>query len=1125
MLYVITGPLYSDLEDALADHLQSFRSHSPIAPLTIVVPSEFVRLRLQWALCAERDLSLFNVHLLTFFQLALHVVEEQGPPVARAFRSDSFFREWIHHLLQRRKALVPDLARLIDMPGAWVALWNTIKDLKDGSVDAVFAREALKQTVHEHDPVCQSVLKLYDWYRQEQQQRQAVDCDDVARIASVGVASSTFLSQQAHIWYYGFYDLTQVQLDLFHAIAQTYPTTVYFPVVRDHPAYHFAQQFFDRHLLGLSAGRIQSLSGSGESSPLRALFTKNGSGIQSTRLNSEEPKAAPSQEKFLPVCQIIHVSGADDEMTVVAKEILRYAEDHQVPWHEIGVVGRTLSGYERLLPRVFREHGIPFNTTMQRSIAEFPFVQALLRLLMLPVSHFQRDHVMDVLTSPCFRWAARGLDGESPRPDLWDRVSRRLGITKGRDEWARFIRVLKKEGGKHEGRQNALNPNTISHEQIHACEHTLRVLFDALNRVPQRASYDVFVDHALKLVEEFFVPSHPEPRRKLPTFNIWNEFDSSDQGHTDDPVISQAVYDQFAEIRMLSQISDEVSFSEFVETVERFMQGATVPLHPTTDIIDGVWALDAMAARGFSFRVLFVVGVNEHVFPRHIREDAFLRDPVRRFLDVNLGFKMSEKAAAYEEEQLLFYLLINSASEAVTLLTQRSSQQDRSSIPSWYVAEVQRCVGDLPITVVPKRGSEKRRVLPQYADTWLTPQETRVQWLLDRRLPRGPFNRDALGWAIVQGGIAALACHESSSPQLNRFDGLTGRLSECWEDMQRRGMSPTALEHYAVCPFKFFAKQILRLEAIGLPELGSGIGPREAGNLLHSVLRDGVVALVAQDAFLNSQESARADVAGIVKHVTDRVFRNYEQWSPTGYPLLWELQQEQLCGVARQVILQDLFDGEGDWMPVGFEEAVTGEMTVVLGHEPHQIPLVGRIDRVDWSASQQQTRIIDYKYKMSARSIPTSQALAREVVRGTQLQPPLYLILAEGGNLSVSRMINREPDETPSCAGVWLYFITPNTSESAGPLTRVAFTQEMWKSLKPQFETTMNVVLGGIQRGKYFIVPGNHCEMCDYRTICHRTHPMSRWRAKADRVQTKGHRDIRFIKPEILSESGKAASK
>ena len=106
-----------------------------------------------------------------------------------------------------------------------------------------------------------------------------------------------------------------------------------------------------------------------------------------------------------------------------------------------------------------------------------------------------------------------------------------------------------------------------------------------------------------------------------------------------------------------------------------------------------------------------------------------------------------------------------------------------------------------------------------------------------------------------------------------------------------------------------------------------------------------------------------------------------------------------------------------------------------------------------------------------------------------------------------------ENEEPPSCAGVWLYFITPHASGSEGPLTRVAFTQEMWHSLKPQFETTMNIVLGGIQRGEYFIVPGNHCEMCDYRTICHRTHSMSRWRAGADREHTQRHRDVRFWKP------------
>ena len=89
-------------------------------------------------------------------------------------------------------------------------------------------------------------------------------------------------------------------------------------------------------------------------------------------------------------------------MRIVCKEILRHVEENQIPWHEIGVVGRTLSGYEQVLPRVFYEHGIPFNTTMQRSLVAYPYAQILLRLLSIFISDFQRDHVMEVLTSPYF---------------------------------------------------------------------------------------------------------------------------------------------------------------------------------------------------------------------------------------------------------------------------------------------------------------------------------------------------------------------------------------------------------------------------------------------------------------------------------------------------------------------------------------------------------------------------------------------------------------------------------------------------------------------------------------------------------------------------------------------------
>ena len=65
----------------------------------------------------------------------------------------------------------------------------------------------------------------------------------------------------------------------------------------------------------------------------------------------------------------------------------------------------------------------------------------------------------------------------------------------------------------------------------------------------------------------------------------------------------------------------------------------------------------------------------------------------------------------------------------------------------------------------------------------------------------------------------------------------------------------------------------------------------------------------------------------------------------------------------------------------------------------------------------------------------------------------------------------------------------------------------------------------GIRRGEYFIVPSSDCRICDFRTICHRTQSLSRWRAEVDRAQTKGHRDVRFTKLATIVESDKEAKK
>src|SRR5262245_35982740 len=272
MLRIVTGPFHPDLELRLVEDVQQIKAADPLASLTVVVPSASLRQRLKWLFCIEHEAALLDVHFLTFFQFAERLLQEAASLGPLTVRSPFFFQALVHHLLRRDPA--SPWSSLTDMPGAWGALLATLRDLKDAAIDADRALEALSQNQFGSDPSIASVLTLYREFLEEKARGQAYDEDDLAALATDHVPTSSFLARQHRILYYGFYDLTQVQLDLFQAVSRGYPTTLYFPMVKGHPAYVFAERFFERYIHGLitqESDAVQAAAG-GMQSSLVGLF-------------------------------------------------------------------------------------------------------------------------------------------------------------------------------------------------------------------------------------------------------------------------------------------------------------------------------------------------------------------------------------------------------------------------------------------------------------------------------------------------------------------------------------------------------------------------------------------------------------------------------------------------------------------------------------------------------------------------------------------------------------------------------------------------------------------------------------------------------------------------------------
>ena len=127
--------------------------------------------------------------------------------------------------------------------------------------------------------------------------------------------------------------------------------------------------------------------------------------------------------------------------------------------------------------------------------------------------------------------------------------------------------------------------------------------------------------------------------------------------------VSEALSNVFTQLRELDRLAVDVTWDEWTETFMQLLERTTYAVAPASH--DGVQVLDAMAARGLGFRALFMVGLNEKVFPRFIHEDGFLRDRHRLILSETLGYKIDQKLQGYAEEALLFELLRSAASETL----------------------------------------------------------------------------------------------------------------------------------------------------------------------------------------------------------------------------------------------------------------------------------------------------------------------------------------------------------------------------------------------------------------------------------------------------------------------------
>ena len=228
---------------------------------------------------------------------------------------------------------------------------------------------------------------------------------------------------------------------------------------------------------------------------------------------------------------------------------------------------------------------------------------------------------------------------------------------------------------------------------------------------------------------------------------------------------------------------------------------------------------------------------------------------------------------------------------------------------------------------------------------------------------------------------------------LTRFDGNVGAVPGLLPD-EDDAVSPTSLESWATCPFRYLLQRVLRVREVERPEATDRIGPLERGRLVHNVLAeflDGVEPRTAPDQPWDDAER------GLLLAIGERYCNEAESEGLTGRPLLWKLDRRRILRELEGFLDTDEeIRGALGVMPrAGARELAFGfggdsgaPATITLA-DGRVVRFHGYIDRVDQAPSGSPIVVFDYK-----TGRPEDPAKGLE--RGNKLQLPVYALAMAG---------------------------------------------------------------------------------------------------------------------------------
>ncbi|MBI3540568.1 MAG: PD-(D/E)XK nuclease family protein [Deltaproteobacteria bacterium] len=281
--------------------------------------------------------------------------------------------------------------------------------------------------------------------------------------------------------------------------------------------------------------------------------------------------------------------------------------------------------------------------------------------------------------------------------------------------------------------------------------------------------------------------------------------------------------------------------------------------------------------------------------------------------------------------------------------------------------------------------------------------------------------------------------------------------------MNEKIFSASELEDYLLCPYRFYARSILKLKPAF--EWSLELTPVEIGNLIHHIL----------DYFLKKKEASKK----FLLDTLETEMRRLHEERPQLLLVLLERQKKRIARTLLSFLEQyQCEQKERKSLKPRYLEWAFDDL-VIENAMGDPIRLRGRIDRIDVDPVNKRFLVIDYK-------TGSTKITGNQIIQGKSLQLPLYI-------LAVQRTLL--PDYEPIGA---LYYQLSDMTRNKGLLHAERLPEDLqihprssslipaarWEETFQLIEERVRTIVAEIRKG-VFTSHAEPCEAyCPYKDIC-----------------------------------------